>query len=249
MPWPWLAAAILALTLSGCGGKPGLTLYCGAGIRPPVAEAAEVFGAESGATIEPDYAGSEVLLGRIKLSGRGDLYMPGEVYYLDLARQEGLVASSRTVCHFVPVILVQKNNPKDVRSLAGLLQPGLRLGLGEAKACAIGRQSSLIFEKNNIDAAAVDRNVVMRALTVNELANSVKLGALDAAIVWDGVAAGVAADTKAVPIPPEQNVISTVAIGVLKTSQHPDLAEEFAEFLASDRGRDIFKKHGYTVAP
>ena len=224
-------------------------LYCGAGIRPPVAEAVEEFGRLHGVRVECAYAGSEVLLGQMKLSGRGDLYMPGDSYYVEQAEQAGLIASTRPVCCFVPVILVQKGNPKNVRTLPDLARPGLVVGLGEAEACAVGRQSSKIFAKNHISEEDINRNVANRALTVTDLANGVKLKALDAAIVWDAVAAGVADQTDVVPIEPEQNIVSTVPIAILKSSSDPELAEKFVDFLVSEYGQEIFQKHHYTLSP
>ena len=50
-------------------------------------------------------------------------------------------------------------------------------------------------------------------------------------------------------ISPKQNVISTVPIGVLRFSEHKDLAGQFAEFAASKRGQDVFRKHNYRVNP
>lgn len=145
---------ILAITLvaavmfAGCSKKgkessdsqaKELILYCGAGIRPPAEELVETFGQEYDVKIVTDYAGSEVLLSKIKLIRRGDLYMPGDKHYVEQAAQEGMVLSQRSVCYFVPTILVQKGNPKNISGLEDLLQLGLKLGLGDAKACAIGR--------------------------------------------------------------------------------------------------------------
>lgn len=242
-----LLPALLPFLL-GCGSKePKLLLYCGAGIRPPVAEAAEAFRLMHGISIECDYAGSETLESRIKLSRRGDLYMPGDVFYVDRAQQEGLVASSKTVCYFIPVILVQKDNPQNIQSLTDLTRPGVKVGLGDPEACAIGRKSSEIFQKNNISEEEVNRNVVYRSPTVNLLGDQVKLGHIDAAIVWDAVAAYFAGKTEIVPIPPEQNVISTVAIGVLTSCEHPELAQEFVDFITSDQTVEIFRKHHYAT--
>ena len=238
-----LLAASLCL-FSGCGAEPP-RLYCGAGIRPPVAELTEEFGRQHGVTITCDYAGSEVLISRIKLTGKGDLYMPGDVHYVELAEKEGLIASKKTVCYFVPVILVRKGNPKDIHALKDLTRPDVKVGLGDPKCCAIGRKVSKIFAKNGI--SENDVNVKFRAPTVSELANHVKIGSLDAVIVWDAVAAYAADEGEVVPIPPEQNLISTVAVGVLKSSKHPKLAAEFVEYITSEAGRKIFRKHHYTI--
>ncbi len=79
---------IAAVLLVGCEQKePGeekeLLLYCGAGIRPPAAELAETFGRENGVKIVTNYAGSETLLSTIRLVREGDLYMPGDKYYVE----------------------------------------------------------------------------------------------------------------------------------------------------------------------
>jgi len=247
-----LLAAAIILSCIGCSpGAPQeakLLIYCGAGLRPPLEQIASEFAEQHGVKVECDYAGSEVLLSRIKLTGRGDLYMPGDGYYVDMAENEGLIASQQDVCYFVPVIMVQKGNPKNIRTLADLSRPGIKVGLGDPKACAIGRKCSKIFAKNKIAERDIDKNVKYRSLTVNELGNHIKVGALDAVIVWDAVAACFPDEGQVVPIPAEQNVISTVAIGTLKSSAHPEQTAKFVEFITSARGKEIFAKHHYTTA-
>jgi len=247
-----LLAAAMILSCIGCSpGAPQetkLLLYCGAGLRPPVDQIAREFAKQYGIRIECDYAGSEVLLSRIKLSGRGELYMPGDVYYVDMAEDQGLIASQRDVCYFVPVIMVQKGNPKNIRTLADLSRPGIKIGLGDPKACSIGRKCSEIFAKNDISEEDIDKNVKYRSLTVNELGNHIKVGALDAVIVWDAVAACFPDEGEVVPIPAEQNVISTVAVGTLKSSSHPEQTARFVEFITSARGKEILAKYHYATA-
>jgi molybdate transport system substrate-binding protein len=234
---------------AGCGGgeKDSLTLFCGAGIRPPAADLVEAFEREHGITIATDYAGSEVLLSRLKLNHQGDLYMPGDQHYVDLAQAEGLILSQRQVCYFVPTILVQKNNPLKIAGLRDLLKPGVRLGLGDPATCAIGRQVRKIFEKNNIPWNEVEKNLTFQSATVNELGLQIQAGSLDAVIVWDAIAAYVGEKGEIIAIPPEQNIISTVAVGILKCSQHPELSAEFVEFITSEQGQQVFQKHHYTT--
>lgn len=225
-----------------------LLLYCGAGLMSPAAELVERFAQRHGVKVECDYAGSEVLLSRIRLSGQGDLYLPGDRYYVEQAAQQGLVAEQATACYLVPVILVQQGNPKGIRTLGDLLKPDVKLGLGDAQACAIGRNCAQIFRQAGIDEQTLAERVAFRALTVNALGTDVALGALDAAIVWDAVAANFADKTEAVAIPAEQNVISTVAAGVLRSSRHPELARQFLEFLTTPEARAVFAHHGYTTS-
>jgi len=240
----------IGVLLCGCKAKKQeLLLYCGAGIRPPVEELVKTFGQKYDVKIVTDYAGSEVLLSKIKLVRRGDLYMPGDKHYVEQAAQEGMVLSQRSVCYFVPTILVRKGNPKNISGLEDLLQPGLKLGLGDAKACAIGRKTKQIFTKNNVAWEDVEKNLVFQSLTVNELGMQIQADSLDAVIVWDAIAKYYPDDGTEVPIPVEKNIISTVNVGVLSFTESRSLAEKFVEFAASDSGQDIFRKHLYRVEP
>jgi molybdate transport system substrate-binding protein len=235
------------------GGAPAaegaLLLYCGAGLRPAMDEMIPAFTARTGVAVACDYGGSGMIISRLRLAGRGDLFMPGDVWYVELAEQEGLVASKAMVCYFVPVILVPKGNPKRVRSLADLARPGVRLGLGNPKACQVGRASEAIFAKNGIPRDAIDANLLFSSTTVNELGLQVVTGHLDAAIVWDAVAAQYADRAEVVAIPPEQNETSRVAVAVLKASRNRKAAEAFVQFLLSSEGQAVFRKHQYRTDP
>jgi len=250
--------AIMAVMLSSCESKKTeepdseakeLLLYCGAGIRPPADELVRTFEREHGVKIAVDYAGSEVLLSKIKLVRRGDLYMPGDKHYVEQADQEDMILSHRSVCYWVPTILVQKGNPKNIHGLQDLLKPRLKLGLGDAKACAIGRTTQQILAKNNILWDDIEKNLAFQSLTVNELGMQIQAKALDAVIVWDAMARYYSEYGDQIPIAPEKNVISTVDIGILTFTKHRELAEKFVDFVASEQGRGIFRKHNYNVDP
>jgi molybdate transport system substrate-binding protein len=253
----WLILSI-AVLLPGCDNKAPdeskaasqeLLLYCGAGIRPPVQQIVETFKSEHGVKVITDYAGSEVLLSKIKLARKGDLYMPGDKHYIEQAAQEGMILSQQSVCYFVPTILVQKGNPKNISSLRDLLTEGVKLGIGDAKACAIGRKTKQIFDKNKIPWEEVEKNVVFQSLTVNELGMQIQTGSLDAVIVWDAIARYYSEYGTELPIPVDENVISTVNIGILTFTKNHSLAGEFLKFTASQKGQDIFKQHNYRTDP
>ncbi len=227
--------------------KAELVLYCGAGIRPPVEEIIDEFFRETGVKIVTDYAGSEVLLSKIKVSRRGDLYMPGDKYYIEQAARQDMILTSRPVCYWVPTILVQKGNPKGIHGLRDLLKPGIKLGLGDAYACAIGKVSQKVMAKNGIVWENLKKNLAYQALTVVDLGVQIQARSLDAVIVWDATAQYYSKYGDEVPIAPEKNVISSVDISVLKSTKNRELAEKFVAFLLSPRGREIFKRHNYTV--
>jgi len=225
-----------------------LRMYTGAGLRPAVDELAEAFKAATGITVEPDYAGSGVAISRARQDPRADLFMPGDVWYVDrLQELSGLIESKTAVSWFVPVIIVRKGNPKGIEGLADLFRDDVSVALGRADACQVGRVSGKILEKNGLDRAGLDAR---ESLTVNELGVWVKMGSLDAAVVWDAIAANIADSVDVISIPREKNVISQVVVGLMTTSKHKEAARQFVDFLTSDAGRAILKSKGYrTEAP
>ncbi len=243
----WHPGTTSSPAMSAPQDAPRLLLYCGAGIRPAANDIVKAFESAHSVTVECNYDGSERLLASMKLSGIGDVYMPGDIHYVEQAAEQGLVTSHKSACYFIPVILVQKGNPQKIQSLADLTRPGLGVGLGNPDMCAIGRKTLKLFDKNGISQDDVQRNVKFQSLTVNDLGTHIKLGQLDAVIVWDAMAALFADAGDVVTIPPNENVISAVAAGVLKSSEHVELAQELVEFIASDEGKAIFRKHNYTT--
>lgn len=239
--------------LAGCdktpetGNTKQLILYCGAGIRPVAEDLISTFEVEYGVKVAVDFAGSEVLLSKIRLTHQGDLYMPGDKYYVDQATAEDMVYTQKSVCYWIPTILVRKGNPKNIQTINDLLKDGVKLGLGDAALCAIGKITRKVLEKNNIAWADVEKNLKFHSQTVNELGMQIQAGSLDAVIVWDAMARYYSRYGEQVAIPPEKNEISTVDIGVLSFSKNKPLAEKFVDFAASEQGQAIFRKHNYTT--
>jgi len=244
-----LLFGLLVITaLPGCGNQTEtLHLYCGAGLRPPTIDAIALFEKKTGIKIDPEWGGSEMLLTRLASTGKGDLYMPGAIHYVEQAIERDLAIEKEKVCSFVPVIVTPKGNPANVTSLADFTRDGVKLGLARPDIAAVGRLSQKIFKKNNLDLEAIKNNTKFQSSTVNELLVPAKAGAVDAVIVWDGMAATIKDDIEIIRIPDDQIIISVVAIGRLTSSTQKEAAYKFIELLRSPEGQAIFKSHGYTV--
>lgn len=250
-------AIALAALLLGCeSSDPNtLTLLCGGAIRPPItgAELEDEVGiierfrnAHPGATIETNFGASNILLGQLKLTQRGDLFFPGDDFYVEEAKREGLVYETRTVARFVPVIMVANGNPLDIQEVSDLADPNVRLAIADPRAAAIGRITPEIFEKNGVSFDALD-NIEFTGVTAPEVAQAVELGHVDATITWRPVAEQYHRNSVIVEIPREDNVLSPLVIAVLETSTNKELALEFADFIAGPEGQEVFQRYHYHV--
>jgi len=250
-----LSAVVLIVAASGvvgCGDggadERTVKLYAGAGMRKGVDELAAAFTAESGVRIDVEYGGSGPMMTSAKIAKDGDLFMPGDVGWVDqLHADTGMVEDRMPVAYFVPVIIVQKGNPENILRLEDLFRSGLTIALGN-KFCQVGKASARILDKNGLDMGKIDPQRLMRSKTVNELGLFVKTKRADAAIVWDAIAFNNADALDTIEIPLERNLISRVVVGMLSTGRNKADARKFAEFVAGPTGREILTKHGYRTS-
>jgi molybdate transport system substrate-binding protein len=175
--------------------------------------------------------------------------MPGAELYVNLAIEKGLALpeTKQIVGYFVPVIFVQKGNPKKIRALQDLTQSGLRIGIGDPRACAVGKKTIKILEKNGLY-QSIKKNIVYKSATVNELGLAIQLKTVDAVILWDANVQHFLSYGEAVPIPVEQNIPSRIPIVLLKASKYPREAQAFINFATSEEGKKILRECGYTVS-
>lgn len=230
------------------GNRVVLYMYCGAGIRPMMDEAVSAFkNIQPNVRIDVGYAGSGCLLSQLTFGKRGDLYVPGEDFYLKQAADRGFITSQQPVGFFEPVLLVAKGNPKGIKTVADLARPGLKVAVGEPQACAVGLAAEALLKKAGM-LEKVSKNIVLRAGNVPELGNAVKLRAVDVAVVWNVTAAQQTEDCDSIAVSPDLYTPSQVSVGLLQFSKHQAEAKAFSDFLASSQGQEIVKRSGMTLA-
>jgi molybdate transport system substrate-binding protein len=231
------------------GNEPSLLLYAGAGIQQATTEIVEAYEVKTGARVQTTYGSCGQLLVSINANRRGDLYMPGSLLYVEEAIEKGLAIAEtkRDVAEYIPVIFVQKGNPKGIETLWDLTKPGLRVGLGDERACVIGKWTRIILEKNDIPYEELAPNVVYQAATSPPLGFAIQAGAVDAVITWYTNARRFGNYGDIIEIPPSKNMASTVPILMLTSSRHPQEAQQFIKFVASEEGREILQERGFLV--
>ncbi|MCE1246023.1 MAG: molybdate ABC transporter substrate-binding protein [Firmicutes bacterium] len=222
-----------------------ILVYCAAVGRVPVEELAKKFEKETGTRIEVQFGGSGTLLSNIQASGKGDLYIPIDTDYIDLLKQKQLCGEVFNIASTYPVIAVKKGNPKSVKSLKDLSSKNIRLCLANYQVASIGRVTKEIMEKAGLW-KDISANVVVTKATVTDVANDIKLGTVDAGIIWNSMMVQYAELDK-VDVPQFKGVNSILAAAVIKTSKKTETAVKFARFLQSKTGKAVFSANGYIV--
>ena len=245
-----LAVGLIAVSFLHRGGSPTeasragevLTVYCAAGIKKPVAAAAEAYGREFGVEVQLQYGGTGTLLSQIRVAKAGDLFV---------AADEGAVADAKrfkTVREVVPlavqypVIAVKAGNPKRIATLSDLLRNDVKVAVANPEAASIGKATA---------AAVGDRweklkeQVAVMKPTVTELAADLTIGAVDAAVIWNSTVPQFEG-LEAVRIPEFDQRQDKVTVSVLSAAQDGPRALKFARYLAApEKGGATFRKLGF----
>jgi molybdate transport system substrate-binding protein len=253
--WPW--AALLCLValpgITACSTETGaekksdpLFVLSGAGLKVVMDPVAEAFTRETGIRVEYSYLCSAMLLTNLELTRQGDVLVPGAKYYFNLAKKKGLVDDTHMSIggYQVPCIMVQKGNPKNIQRLEDLLKPGMRLGVGDFQAMAVGRLAEKMLKQEGILEPFM-KNVVVVGGTAPKLCLAVCMNSIDAAINLTATAKSFDHCTDIVQIDKDKVLYSTFPVALTKYAKASDKAIKFFNFVQTPTAKEIFQKHGF----
>ncbi|WP_319407885.1 molybdate ABC transporter substrate-binding protein [uncultured Desulfosarcina sp.] len=221
-----------------------LHIFVGAGLRQPVDQMVKAFEDQTGHRVFIDYGGSGQLLARIEAAGRGDLFVPGALFYIEKLEKAGKIRSFRPIVQHTPVVGVNVNQAQRITTFDDLAKPGIRLAMGDPKAMAFGRTAMAICERSGMRDAIL-KNVTVYGATVKQLAMYVSQGAVDAAIIGRADAFQNRETIVILPIPPDYFQAEIIAAAVLRSATDPELAGQLADHLNSESGVAVFQRYGF----
>ena len=243
-------AGILSIALTtSCAKKPvakqpeELIVLCGNSFVQPVEQLCAEFRDKTGIAMTSTVAGSEDFLPLVKTGQKGDILITHDPY-LDYVRDANALADYVQVGFVAPVLAVQPGNPKGIRSLQDLAQPGLKIALTDPQYSTCGEMVLSLLAKKGIK-DAVMANVGNRVTKGHSaLGTFLKTHVVDAAILWNGVAHTFRDSLEVVKTPYEYDQETRVHIIALGHSKHPEALRKFMEF-AHSRGPEVFAAYGY----
>ena len=243
----YLVLALLAVCPAFAADKPHpLMVFAGSASQPPLEEAAKAFEKKTGIPVTLHLGSSGSMLSQIRLTGRGDLYIPGSPDYLELAREQNLVDGDAAIlAYLVPAIIVARGNPLNIRTLTDLARPGLKVGMADPDGVCVGLYAVEVLTANGLD-TKVRPNLSGQVESCARTASMIPLGMADAVLGWREFATWNPAAMEAVLLKPEQvpRLAYVPAIKIRGTA-NPTGAAAFTAFLSSDEGQAIFHKWGY----
>ena len=221
-----------------------LVVYCAAGVAPEVAQVAMAYHRRFGQAVRLELGGSGTLLSRIRVQDAGDVFIAGDVSYVQRARDEGVVREVFSIAGLVPTLAVAKGNPKSISGLDDLLRRDVKYTLASPESAAIGR---LLRDRLMGDGRwdQLRQGAHTFKPTVEDVANDVALGVVDAGVVWHPVARR-SPKLDAVHLPTLAVNPLTVTAGVMENTSDSVGALRWVRFLSGSRaGLSVFEAAGY----
>ncbi|GIF17989.1 molybdate transport system substrate-binding protein [Actinoplanes tereljensis] len=248
-----LAAALL---LSGCGGDDSstptsagsasgvsgnLTVLAAASLTESFNQIGKDFEtANPGVKVTFSYAGSSALAQQITSGAPADVFAAASPATMKTVTDAGDANGEATV--FVKnqlVIAVAKGNPKGIKGLSDLTNPSLKVALcAEQVPCGAAAKKALAAANVKVTPVTLEQDV-------KAALSKVKLGEVDAALVYRTDAKAAAADVEGIEFPESSGAINDYPIVALKSAPNPSAAAAFVAYVQSGPALDVLVDAGF----
>ena len=248
---------LLVLIVSCGGGGESLRVFAASSLRGVFTEVAKVFEAENpGVAVKLDFGGSQRLRSQIEFGARGDIFASADSVHMDALVAADLVSGTPVDFASNSLVVLAMSQGR-VNAIADLAEPGVKVVLANSNV-PIGAYTRKVLENLSQDPTYglgrsfkddVLANLASGEPNVNSAFQKVVLGVVDAGIVYEtetllALEAGTR-NIHFIPIPTAANVKANYPIAVLAETAEPELADSFVEFVLSDRGRTLLRRHGF----
>lgn len=255
----FLLAVAATLALAGCGSSepdgtgPGgaaasatgdlsgtVTVFAAASLTESFGTIGTRFEtARPGVTVRFNFGASSALAESIRQGAPADVFASASTKTMDGAVRSGDVGDPRTFAKNVMQIAVPPDNPGGVTTLDDLARPGLKVALCQPQV-PCGATAQTVFATAKITVTPVTQGTDVKAVLT-----AVRLGEVDAGVVYrtDVLAAG--AEVRGIEIPAAQNASTSYPIATLAKAPNAAAARAFVDYVLSAAGAAVLSGAGF----
>lgn len=256
-----LLVSVLMLALcGGCTVEPAsrpaeIIVFAAASLTESFTEMAEAFEQKEGIKVMLNFAGSQALATSVRQGTKADVYASANMKYMEDLIEAEIIEESAVFAKNRLVVCRNKGSEREIKDLEDLAKDDLRLITGD-QAVPVGRYFYAAVDKavkdKRIDEAVRQKifaNIRSEEVNVKDIVGKVILGEADAGVVYGtDIHENNRDRLETVEIEILEEVAAEYPIGVVRTGVLKNEARLFVEFVLSDAGRRILKKHGFELA-
>jgi len=223
--------------------QPNIVYFAGGLNRHATEPIISAFEKREGCTVETTWMGCGLLVSKMKGGETPDVYHTCDASFHTMV--EDRFGQLTNISQTDIIILVPKDNPKNIKSLEDLTKPGMKVGIGDPEKTAMGKLTVDLLKdegvykeiKTNIGNPFPEAPMVVGQLTQ---------GALDAGLVYVANAHAQRDKVRMIKIDnPLSSATQTYAVS--KTSKHKHLMQRLLNRLRSSAGQENFVNAGFEV--
>ncbi|MCE7006630.1 molybdate ABC transporter substrate-binding protein [Kibdelosporangium philippinense] len=197
--------------------------------------------ANPGTKVKFNFGGSSALAQQIDQGAPADVFASASPTNMKQVTDTGAATGPVTFVRNKLQIAVGKGNPLKIASLADLVKPEVKLALC-AEQVPCGAAAKKAFE-----AAKLTPKPVTLEQDVKATLTKVRLGEVDAALVYKTDVSAAANDVDGVDFPEAAQAINDYPIVTLTKAPNATGAKAFMDYVLSPAGRDVLTKAGFDV--
>ncbi|WP_027645029.1 molybdate ABC transporter substrate-binding protein [Salinispora oceanensis] len=246
-----VVAGALTLVLAGCGAPGGetadgrvtgtVTVFAAASLTATFDRIGRDFeAAHPGSTVVFNFAGSSALATQITEGAPADVFASAAPHHLAaVTTADGTDGTPAVFVRNQLVIAVAAGNPEGVRSLGDLTRPGLKVALcAEQVPCGSAARRAL-------DVAGIALTPVTLEADVRGALAKVRLGEVDAALVYRTDTRAAAPEVAAVEFHESAQAVNDYPIAVLADAPNPTAAHAFVTHVRSAESQAVLTEAGF----
>ena len=197
--------------------------------------------------------GGSITIGNMRITLKPDVYTAGKNKIDQLPE---LFTKTEPYAYNRLSIMVQKGNPKHIRSLKDLGRPDVRVSMPNPEWEGIGKRIEEAYvkvggeplRKSIMEDKVKDSTTYLTQIHHRQTPMRILYDQSDAAPVWFTEAyyqQMLKHPVELVEVPEQENISATYVAGQLKAAPHIQAAKDFMAFLISPVAKAIYKKYGF----
>lgn len=200
-------------------------------------------------------AAGSVTIGNMRITLKPDVYTAGKNKMDQLPQ---LFSKTEPYAYNRLALMVQKGNPKQVKTLKDLDRNDIRVSMPNPEWEGIGKRIEEAFvkaggetlRKKIMDDKVKDSTTFLTQIHHRQSPMRILYNQSDAAPVWYSEAfyqQMIGHPTELIEIPSTENIAATYVAGQMKNAPHLQAAKDFMDFLVSEKAKAIYRKYGFTT--
>lgn len=245
------------LVLTGCSGQNAntkteksvtLTVSAAASLKDALEEIKELYQREKPhVNVTYNFGSSASLQQQIEQGAPVDIYISATSKHMTILEEKAaIMPETKKILVKNKVVLISPINTTHVTGFASLIEDGIqKIALGEPNSVPAGKYGKEILMSVDIWDKLQPKFVF--AKDVRQVLSWVETTNADAGIVYL-TDAKVSNKVKIITIASEETHSPVVyPVAVLQDSKEPKAAKDLAEFLCSEKAKEVFMKYGFTI--